>query len=248
MIERRYGYSHMGQDRPGWDRIDPNPNKEENLLSKPPFDAQRLDGGPSPRPWSAHLDLSSGALWPPSHVVTCHLSEMAGRYADQAAEKQLLTSANPLIYRADEIPAPERSGELHTSVTVLYPGKVGDEYFMSKGHYHVREECVKVYLAVTGTGYLLMQTSQGDTMEVPMVPGTIVYCAAGWAQRTVNVGSDPFAYFKYWPGDSGHDYDRVIDEGGFFKRILDRDGTPTIVDAANVRPTMSSTAPTTTSI
>lgn len=124
-------------------------------------------------PWAATLDLRSGALWPPSHVVTCRLSDMAGRYADRAAEQELLNQSDPLIYRADEILAPETRGELHTSVTVVFPGKVGDEYFMSKGHYQVDDAAVKVYLAVAGTGYMLMQNADGDTMEVPMAPGTI---------------------------------------------------------------------------
>jgi glucose-6-phosphate isomerase len=202
------------------------------MRSEPVLAAGENASAGSRLPWAATLDLRSGALWPPSHVVTCRLSDMAGRYADQAAEAALLRASDPLIYRADEIVAPEIYGELHTSVTVLYPGKVGDEYFMSKGHYQVDPECVKVYLGITGSGYLLMQNGAGDTMEVAMSPGTVAYCAAGWSQRTVNVGSEPFAYFKYWPANGGHDYDRVVAEGGFLKRVVERDGRPVIVDAA----------------
>lgn len=185
-------------------------------------------------PWAATLDLKSGAMWPLSHVATCRLSDMPGRYADRAAEAELRASSDPLIYRADEILAPETRGELHTSVTVVFPGKVGDEYFMSKGHYQVDDAAVKVYLAVAGSGYLLMQNAQGDTMEVPMTPGTIAYCAAGWAQRTVNVGNDPFAYFKYWPADGGHDYGRILNEGGFLKRVVERDGRPKVIAATGI--------------
>lgn len=187
----------------------------------------------TPRPWTATLDLHSGAMWPASDVVTCRLSDMPGRFADTDAEASLVAMEDPLIYRADEIIAPEQHGELHTSVTVLFPGKVGDEYFMSKGHYHVQPNCVKVYLAVTGHGYLLMQNAAGETMEAEMTPGSIVYCAPGWAQRTVNVGNSPFAYFKYWPTESGHDYQRVLDSDGFYKRIVERDGKPVIVDSRN---------------
>lgn len=185
-------------------------------------------------PWAATLDLKSGALWPPSHIVTCRLSDMAGRYADRAAEQELLSATDPMIYRADEILAPEIDGELHTSVTVVYPGKVGDEYFMSKGHYQVDQTAVKVYLGVTGSGYMLMQNVEGDTMEVAMTPGSVVYCAAGWAQRTVNVGNEPFAYFKYWPADAGHDYDRILNEGGFLKRVVERNGQPEVISATDI--------------
>lgn len=186
------------------------------------------------RPWAASLDLRSGALWPASDVVTCRLSDMPGRYADQDAERELLATTDPLIYRADEIIAPPTHGELHTSVTVLFPGKIGDEYFMSKGHFHLDSECVKVYLAVAGHGYLLMQSGDGETMEVEMTPGTIAYCAGGWAQRTVNVGDEPFAYFKYWPAEAEHDYQRVLDIGGFRKRVVEHDGHPVVVDASQV--------------
>lgn len=200
------------------------------MLSKP-ISVDTAEPGQMSRPWWANLDLVSGALWPASHVVTCRLSDMAGRYRDQAAEKLLMESEDPLIYRADEIIAPEKPGHLHTSVTVLYPGRVGDEYFMSKGHYHVHEECVKVYLCVRGRGYLLMQSADRETSEVFMTPGTIAYCPPGWAQRTVNVGAEPFAYFKYWPAYAGHDYDRVLDEGGFVKRVVARDDIPIVVNA-----------------
>jgi glucose-6-phosphate isomerase len=186
------------------------------------------------RPWAAQLDLSSGALWPPSDVVTCRLSDMAGRYANRQAEKELLRSSDPLIYRADEILAPETAGELHTSVTVVFPGKVGDEYFMSKGHYQVDQTATKVYLGVAGTGYMLMQNARGETMEVAMSPGSVVYCAAGWAQRTVNVGNEPFAYYKYWPASGGHDYERILEEGGFRKRVVERDGRPRIISATEL--------------
>jgi glucose-6-phosphate isomerase len=222
-----------------WDVIDSNrdiicPSGSLLMRSEPALTPDAEMSTRARRPWAATLDLRSGALWPASHVVTCRLSDMSGRYANQNAEKELLRSSDPLIYRADEIVAPETRGELHTSVTVIFPGKVGDEYFMSKGHYQVDDAATKVYLAISGSGYLLMQNGQGDTMEVAMVPGTIAYCAAGWAQRTVNVGSDPFAYFKYWPADGGHDYDRVVNEGGFLKRVVERDGRPTIISAKNI--------------
>lgn len=204
------------------------------MRSEPALPKERESDASPWRPWAARLDLRSGALWPPSHVVTCRLSDMAGRYADKAAEEKLLRTADPLIYRADEILAPEREGELHTSVTVVYPGKVGDEYFMSKGHYQVDQACTKVYLAVSGTGYMLMQNEKGETMEEAMTPGSIVYCSGGWAQRTVNVGNEPFAYFKYWPAYGGHDYERIFTEGGFRKRVVERDGRPVIVAASEV--------------
>lgn len=180
------------------------------------------------QPWSAHVDLQAAMMWPISDIVTCRLSDMPGHYADQEAELALLQSDDPLIYRAEEIIAPGTRGELHTSITTIFPGRVGDEYFMSKGHYQVRADAVKVYLCLTGSGYLLTQNTQGETHEFEMSPGTLVYCAADWAQRAVNTGNSPFAYFKYWPAEGEHDYQRIIDEGGFRKRVLTGSDGPII--------------------
>lgn len=201
------------------------------MQGEPILKGSKVEAARGMKPWQARLDFDSGTLWPLTHVVTCHLSEMQGRYLDQEEERRLIETEDPLIYRADEISAPEEEGQLHTSVTVLYPGKVGDEYFMSKGHYHVREECVKVYVGVCGVGYLLMQTTEGEFTHILVEPGTVAYCPPYWAQRTVNIGDEPFAYYKYWPAQSGHDYERVINEGGFLKRVVERDSHPAFIDA-----------------
>src|SRR5690606_30189024 len=109
-------------------------------------------------PLTRFVDLSDGSI-PAAHLVQRrHLSDLAGLFADQAAEAAL-TGANPLLYEVHEAAViPKEDGHLLFSTTVVRPGTVGDEYFMTKGHYHARADRSELYYGLAGEGLLLMQT------------------------------------------------------------------------------------------
>jgi glucose-6-phosphate isomerase len=113
-------------------------------------------------------------------------------------------------------------------LTVLYPGQVGDEYYMTKGHFHVAMDTAEIYLGLEGEGYLLMQTKEGDSQALEMERGTIAYIPPYWAHRTVNSGKGPLVFFAVWPGHAGHDYG-TIEESGFLKLVVERDGQPVLI-------------------
>ena len=57
---------------------------------------------------------------------------MKGMYADDAAFDKMLEGGNdPLVYEFYEMGAPELPGDLAFGTSITYPGKVGDEYFMT---------------------------------------------------------------------------------------------------------------------
>ena len=66
------------------------------------------------------------------------LSQMKNMYCDTAAAEKILEKEDPLIYEFYELGCPEREGDLAFGTTILYPGKIGDEYFMTKGHFHTK--------------------------------------------------------------------------------------------------------------
>ncbi|NDJ60219.1 MAG: glucose-6-phosphate isomerase, partial [Chloroflexi bacterium] len=92
----------------------------------------------------------------------------------------------------------------------------------------------EVYFGLGGQGYLLLQTEDGDVRDVPMTTGTVAYVPPYWAHRTVNTGTAPFIFFAAWPGDAGHDYG-TIERWGFPKLLVDRGGTPTLIDNPRYR-------------
>jgi glucose-6-phosphate isomerase len=179
-------------------------------------------------PFAVRLALEAATAGSVSRVVRRYLSDMRGMYLDVASTEARLAE-NPLIYEVYEISAPEETGQLQSGVTILYPGKVGDEYFMTSGHFHLQENTAEVYLGLRGEGHLLMQSKAGEFRALKMEPGTIVYVPPYWGHRTVNTGRDTMTFFFVYPGDAGHDYG-TIEQKGFVRLLVERDGIPTFID------------------
>ena len=50
-----------------------------------------------------------------------------------------------------------------------------------------------------------------------------------WAHRSVNTGAEDLVMFFVYPGNAGHDYG-TIEQQGFRKLVVERDGHPQVVD------------------
>jgi glucose-6-phosphate isomerase len=169
----------------------------------------------------------------PSHYnnhITRHLSAMKGQYADTAAYQQMLSKEDPLLYEVYELKLPEVAGQLLHGISIVHPGKVGHEYFMTKGHYHTVLETAEVYYCRKGQGYMVMETPEGDWAVEQLNPGAVLYVPPRWAHRSVNASleEDLVTFFVY-PGNAGHNYG-TIEEKGFRKLVVEQDGAPAIVD------------------
>lgn len=164
-------------------------------------------------PLVADVESATGLMHPGRRVVARCLSDMAETYEDQAAAAGLLAGGqDPLIYEAYESNSPDAAGELVVRTTVVHPGTVGDEYFMTYGHHHVRDSG-EVYLGLAGHGQIIMQRRQGPAQTAAMSPGRCVYVPAGWGHRTINDGEEPFVFLVVYVADAGHDYASVATDG-----------------------------------
>jgi glucose-6-phosphate isomerase len=183
------------------------------------------------QPFKTDLGLTTGIIEQVAdRKIIRRLSHMHGMYAnDEAADKILAEEGDRLIYEVYSVDLPEEENQVPYSTTVIYPGRIGDEYHMTKGHFHAKRDRAEVYLGLAGDGYLLLMTDQGEVASVPMKAGTIAYVPPYWAHRTVNTGSQPCVFFAVWPGDSGHDYGTIMNSG-FAKILVDSGGRPTLVD------------------
>jgi glucose-6-phosphate isomerase len=166
-----------------------------------------------------------------NHAVR-KLSALRGYYADDAAFQSMVDAEDPVTYEVYEILRPEIPGELLHGLSVVHPGKVGKEYFMTKGHYHSARDTGEIYYCLKGCGYLLMENESGDCTVEELRPGRVVYVTPFWAHRSINTGAteDLVTLFAY-PGHSGHDY-HAIQERGFKNRVLDDKGVPRVVPNA----------------
>lgn len=156
------------------------------------------------------------------------LGQLAGLFHDQSAWRSMDPSME--VYRVQFWkPAQDgKEGGLFWGTTVLQPGQVGDEYFMTHGHFHAIRDRAEYYATLRGTGALLMMEENGNTWSQTMTPGTVHYIPGCIAHRVSNTATEPLVFSACWPSDAGHDY-TIIRTRGFGKRMVTRAGVPCLV-------------------
>ncbi|WP_353946559.1 glucose-6-phosphate isomerase family protein [Streptomyces sp. HUAS MG91] len=158
-----------------------------------------------------------------------HVADMADMYADADAAR-VLAEQGTLVYEFFDMGVPHGSGEVAYGTSITYPGKVGDEYFMTKGHFHEVLETSEIYYCLSGRGLMLMENPEGHVQWEEFTPGTAVYVPARYAHRSINTSPDePLVTFFAFPGHAGHDYG-TIETKGFRKIVVERDGQPAVLD------------------
>ncbi len=181
-------------------------------------------------PFGVHIDLVEGAMKDPDRRLVRKASAMRGYYADEAALERLIDEQDdPLHYEVFEKEIPEEYGQLLFCISKTQPGLVGEEYFMTKGHYHIVSQTAEVYLCIRGTGYMMMKMPDGRCVTEPMVRNRMVYVPPFWGHRSINTGDGPLVSFCVYPAEAGHNYGDIEKEG-FPKRIFRRNGQEVIVD------------------
>jgi glucose-6-phosphate isomerase len=177
----------------------------------------------SPRPFTTQIDLHSGLMSTYECHSTRRLSDMRGYFHVEPED------FDPLVYEYFERDVPADEGQIVQNISILYPGTVDGEYFMTKGHYHANAGCCEVYLCLRGRGMLLMQTRDGKTDVKEYGPGSSIYVPPAWAHRSVNTGDEPLVLFALYPANSGHDYAAIAEEGFWARVVRGADGQPAIV-------------------
>ncbi|MHC5055178.1 MAG: glucose-6-phosphate isomerase family protein, partial [Planctomycetota bacterium] len=136
-------------------------------------------------PFAVEFDLENGVMRDPKNHIVRRASDMRGHYRDAAALDALVEAGDPLHYEVFEVPVPEEYGHLMYCISTLQPGLVGEECFMTKGHYHTVLETAEIYLCLRGEGYMLMKTPEGRPATERMSRGRMVFhmiAAALWPE------------------------------------------------------------------
>jgi len=181
------------------------------------------------KPKHVSLDLGKGVLLP-STLTKRKLKDLDSFFADTQATETILNSGqDPIIYEVYECLQPQELGHLNFGTTILYPGRIGDEFYMTKGHFHAKEASSEVYLGLAGKGLILLQSRTGNSECLEMSKGDVIYVPPGWGHRTVNVGAEKLVFFFMYQADAGHDYESV-QEQGFSKLVVERRGRVEVVD------------------
>jgi glucose-6-phosphate isomerase, archaeal len=144
-----------------------------------------------------------------------------GIYADQPAFDRLAeTFGNAMAYRVDEARFTDQASDLITGISALEPGKVGQEFFMTRGHLHQRADRPETYYCLAGHGILLLENLAGEIKAMEMRLGSLVYVPPFWVHRSVNVGDTVFATLFSYPADAGQDFEIVRQAKGFQQLVV----------------------------
>ena len=159
-----------------------------------------------------------------------HLSDMGGFFADTAAYKTALANDDTLLYTVSSVEPAQGEGQLHYGLGMIMPGRIGAEYYMTKGHYHAWRQAAEVYIGLSGEGLMLLEhETTGKSELLPFTPNSVIYVPGFTAHRTINTGDVPLSYLGIYPADAGHDYGAIA-QRNFHKVVVAVAGQPTLMD------------------
>lgn len=163
-----------------------------------------------------HVAWQTGALKNgPVIRKTTEIAALAGVFADIKSWQRC--EPGQAVYDVDVLQTETCEGALFTGVTHVHPGRVGDEFFMTRGHFHARREQGEVYFGLRGSGLLLLQNEQGEARVEIVTAGSVHIIPGYTAHRLINTGDDILSALAVWPTVAGHDYAAL--SGGFSVRI-----------------------------
>lgn len=180
-------------------------------------------------PDPTHIDWISGQVHGSAiEQSTKRLGQLAGLFHDRDAFDAMDPELEIYTVRFWR-PVPDGTiGGLCWGTTTLQPGRVGDEYFMTHGHFHAQPDRAEFYATLCGSGQLILMKEDGETTMQTMTPGSVHYIPGWTAHRVANTGNEPLVFVASWPSDAGHDYARIRKDG-FGKRLVSREGHPCLV-------------------
>ncbi len=158
------------------------------------------------------------------------LSSLKGQFLDQEAYHDMLAKEDTLVYEVHEIQRPALAGELLSGISIIHPGKVGREFFMTKGHFHEILDTAEIYYCLQGEGFMVMENPEGESSIEALSPGKVLYVPPRWAHRSICTGrqKDLVTFFIY-PGNAGHDYG-TIENQGFHKLVVESENGVAFID------------------
>lgn len=149
-----------------------------------------------------------------------------------------------------------RGGDQKTNITVWEPGKIGDEYIKSYGHYHVGK-LDETYTILQGTGIIVLQKRKTDSTGNPIddeiesfeakkvKAGDSVFIPSGTGHFAINTGNVWFVTSDDSPVNfeekaavsmPGHaDYAPFKKLHGAAYYVIEKDTQPTLVKNPNYK-------------
>jgi glucose-6-phosphate isomerase len=181
-----------------------------------------------PLPCSIALDPETGVIPQATAHYEKRLSDLRGLFMDpEDLERRIREENDPVCYENYAFNDNQIEGDIFFGTTIIYPGKVGSEYHLTRGHYHRRRDHAETYQALSGRGIVLFERQEGTTCNADLTPGKITYIPPFWAHRSINISDVPLVFLWTCPVEAGHDYESLR-EVGMRQVVIERNGKPSI--------------------
>lgn len=167
-----------------------------------------------------------------------NLEEMVMRYKDADYFKREDPDMDPetIIYEHFVKESSSEEGHLNWGHITLYPGQVKDQYFCTKGHFHVNPDAEEYLLCMKGEGLIMFLSREGECWCEELEEGSLHKIPANIGRRLINIGDEPLMLSQCLPSNAGFDYDSV-DGHPFPCHVYDDDGDMAImVDIDETKP------------
>ena len=126
---------------------------------------------------------------------TTRLKDMDNRFKDQISIKE-----NPIIYRVFI----KKFSPINLGLTVINPGAINKEFFMTKGHIHTKKT-PEFYILFEGSGLLLIQKNNKQK-TIKLKKEEITLIPEDYVHRLINIGNKKLKVLTIYHENSKPDY------------------------------------------
>ena len=184
----------------------------------------------SPLPCTVAVAADTGIIPQATAHYQKRLSDLRGLFLDSAdLERRIREENDPICYENYAFNQSRAEGDIFFGTTIIYPGKVGSEYHLTRGHYHSKRDRAETYQALSGSGLVLFEKDDGTTCSAELAPGKVTYVPPFWAHRSVNTGDAPLVFLWTCPVEAGHDY-AALGGRGMRQIVVERNREPSVED------------------
>ncbi|MBO9198477.1 glucose-6-phosphate isomerase [Rhizobium sp. 16-449-1b] len=172
-------------------------------------------------PVSSVVDTIGGGMSGNTGRYEKRLSDLNGLYADEAAfDAALEKLGDVVVYDVEDFRPGTHSGDLIYGVTRMSPGKIANEFFLTRGHIHAKADRPEIYYGQKGHGLMQLESPAGETRIVEIGSQTICYVPPFWIHRSINIGNEDLVMVFAYPSDSGQDYGIIESSRGMRHRVV----------------------------
>ncbi|MFD2651492.1 glucose-6-phosphate isomerase [Brucella rhizosphaerae] len=189
-------------------------------------------------PIASVVDPKNGGMSGNTGRYEKRLNDLVGLYGDEKAFEALrATYGETVVYDVEDFKPGNQSGDLIYGITRMNPGRVGNEFFLTRGHIHAKADRPEIYYGQSGSGLMQLESPAGETRIVEITAQTICYVPPFWIHRSINTGDTDLVMVFAYPSDSGQDYGIIEQSNGMRHRVIAKaEGGWKLIENPNYKP------------